>query len=48
MLPKLGDPAPDFELTGVLRDHRQKFRLNDYQGKKHVLLAFYAVDFSPA
>jgi peroxiredoxin len=45
---KVGDVAPDFELAGVLRERRQKFKLSDYRGRKHVVLAFYALDFSPA
>jgi peroxiredoxin len=45
---KVGDTAPDFELPAVIRDRKQKFKLSDYRGKKHVVLAFYAVDFSPA
>jgi len=45
---KVGDIAPDFELTAVIRDRKQKFRLSDYRGSKHVVLAFYALDFSPA
>jgi peroxiredoxin len=45
---KIGDIAPDFELTGVIRDRKQKFRLSDYRGSKNVVLAFYAVDFSPS
>lgn len=44
---KIGDMAPDFELPGVVRDRRQRFRLSDYRGKKNVVLAFYALDFSP-
>ena len=44
----VGDTAPDFELPAVLRDRRTKFRLSDYRGSKHVVLAFYALDFSPA
>jgi peroxiredoxin len=45
---KVGDDAPDFELPAVLRDRKQKFRLSDCRGSRHVVLAFYAVDFSPA
>jgi peroxiredoxin len=44
---KIGDMAPDFELPGVIRERRQKFRLSDYRGNKNVVLAFYALDFSP-
>jgi peroxiredoxin len=45
---KPGDLAPDFELPGVIRDRKQTFRLSDCRDRKHVVLAFYAVDFSPA
>ncbi len=45
---KIGDIAPDFELTAVTRDRKHKFKLSDLRGQKHVVLAFYAVDFSPA
>jgi peroxiredoxin len=44
----VGHLAPDFELPAVLRERKQKFRLSDYRGRKHVVLAFYALDFSPA
>jgi peroxiredoxin (alkyl hydroperoxide reductase subunit C) len=44
----VGDLAPDFELNGVVRDHRQNFKLSSYRGSKPVVLAFYAVDFSPS
>ncbi len=45
---KVGDVAPDFELQAVTGDRKHKFKLSDYRGKKHVILAFYALDFSPA
>ncbi len=45
---QVGDLAPDFELPAVTRDRKHKFRLSDLRGQKHVVLAFYAVDFSPA
>jgi peroxiredoxin len=40
----VGDPAPDFELPG----HRggEKFRLSDLRGKKNVVVAFYALDWT--
>lgn len=40
---KVGDPAPDFELTD---DARQQVRLSDLRGKT-VMLLFYPGDFSP-
>jgi peroxiredoxin len=45
---KIGETAPDFELPAVTGDQKHKFKLSDYHGRKHVVLAFYAVDFSPA
>jgi peroxiredoxin len=42
---KVGDSAPDFELTG----HRggEKFKLSDMRGKKNVVLVFYPLDWTP-
>ena len=45
---KVGDPAPDFEVPAVTGERKHPFKLSDYRGQKHVVLAFYAVDFSPA
>ena len=42
---KVGDEAPDFELPG----HRGKetFKLSSVRGQKNVVLAFYALDWTP-
>lgn len=42
---KVGDKAPDFELSG----HRggEKFKLSDLRGKKNVVLVFYPLDWTP-
>ena len=42
---KVGDKAPDFELTG----HRngEKFKLSDQKGKKNVVMVFYPLDWTP-
>jgi peroxiredoxin len=42
---KVGDQAPDFELPG----HRggERFRLSDLRGKKHAVLVFYPLDWTP-
>lgn len=42
---KIGDEAPDFELTG----HRggEKVKLSDYRGKKNVVIVFYPLDWTP-
>jgi thioredoxin-dependent peroxiredoxin len=41
-MPKVGDPAPDFELEGT----QGRFKLSDHRGEKVVLL-FYPGDFTP-
>lgn len=41
--PKVGDPAPDFELPGT---GGRTYRLADYRGRK-LVLAFYPGDFTP-
>lgn len=40
---KVGDIAPDFELTDQTRS---PIRLSDYRGKKNVLLVFYPLSFT--
>ncbi len=48
---KVGAEAPDFELPSseIAPNGKPgaKIRLGDYRGKKHVVLAFYPLDFSP-
>lgn len=48
---KVGTEAPDFELSSSEPDPTgkpgKKIRLSDYRGKRHVVLAFYPLDFSP-
>jgi peroxiredoxin len=44
---KVGTAAPDFELPAVTGDQKSKFKLSDYRGKKHVVLAFYPLDWTP-
>jgi mycoredoxin-dependent peroxiredoxin len=39
-----GAEAPDFELDSHLDS---KVKLSDYRGKKHVMLVFYPLDFTP-
>ena len=40
---KVGDKAPDFKLDG----HLGEFSLSQFKGKKHVMLVFYPLDFTP-
>jgi peroxiredoxin len=44
---KAGDVAPDFDVPAVLGSDRTRFRLRDFRGKKHVVLAFYVLDWTP-
>jgi len=44
---KVGDMAPDFELPAVTGTERHNFKLSDLRGKKNVVLAFYAADWTP-
>ncbi|RMF87243.1 MAG: peroxiredoxin [Nitrospinota bacterium] len=40
----VGEVAPDFTLKG--HDDKE-YRLSDFRGKKHVVLVFYPLDWSP-
>jgi len=44
---QVGDVAPDFELAAVTGSERHPFKLSGYRGKKNLVLAFYALDWSP-
>ncbi len=43
----VGALAPDFELSGVIGEQPHQFHLRDYHGKKHVVLAFHPLDWTP-
>ncbi len=44
---KVGASAPDFELPAVEGERQLKVRLSDYRGKKHVVVAFHPLDWTP-
>lgn len=46
MAVQVNDPAPQFELSGVVGWEFRKVRLSDYEGK-WVVLFFYPLDFTP-
>lgn len=44
---KIGDVAPDFELSAVTGDRRHTVKLSDYRGKQHVVVTFHPLDWTP-
>lgn len=40
----VGKPAPNFTLTD---QHGRKISLEDYKGKKNVVILFYPLDWTP-
>jgi cytochrome oxidase Cu insertion factor (SCO1/SenC/PrrC family) len=43
---KVGDPAPNFTLLAFDGHDLKKFSLNEFRGKKDVVLAFYVFAFT--
>jgi len=43
---QVGAEAPDFELPCVTGEQKGTFKLSDLKGKKNVVLAFYALDWT--
>jgi peroxiredoxin len=43
----VGTTAPDFDLPAVTGEEKHRFKLSDFRGKKHVVLAFYALNWTP-
>ncbi len=44
----VGEAAPDFELPAVTGKRRHQFKLSEFRDQKHVVIAFYPLDWSPA
>ncbi len=44
---KVGEAAPDFEVPAVTGEEKHRIKLSDYRGKKHVVLAFHPLNFTP-
>jgi peroxiredoxin len=45
--PQVGDPAPDFDLPALVGGVKKRFRLSEQCGKKHLVLAFYPLNWEP-
>ena len=43
----VGDIAPDFELPAVKGDRRLTIKLSDFRGKKHVVVTFHPLNWTP-
>lgn len=44
---KVGDMAPDFELPAVEGERRLSIKLSDFRGKKHVVVTFHPLNWTP-
>ena len=44
---QVGDLAPDFELPAVEGELRSKVKLSDFRGKKHVVVSFHPLNWTP-
>jgi len=44
---KVGDAAPDFDVSALIGGIKKKFRLSQCKGKKQVVLAFHPVNWTP-
>ena len=44
---KVGDTAPDFALAAVEGERHLTVKLGDYRGKKHVVVSFHPLDWTP-
>lgn len=44
---KAGDRAPDFDVAACTGEQKHRISLKEFRGKKHVILAFYPLDWTP-
>ncbi len=44
---QVGQEAPDFELPCVTGTEKGSFKLSSRRGQQNVVLAFYALDWTP-
>jgi peroxiredoxin len=44
---KVGEMAPEFELPAVEGERQFKVKLSDFRGKKHAVVSFHPLDWTP-
>jgi peroxiredoxin Q/BCP len=44
---KVGDRAPEFELPAVEGERQFRVKLSDFHRKKHVVVSFHPLDWTP-
>jgi peroxiredoxin len=44
---KVGELAPDFDLLAVEGERRLNIKLSDFRGKKHVVVTFHPLNWTP-
>ena len=47
MVLKVGDPAPDFELSAIAGERRVMVRSRDYFGRQNLVVTFHPLDWTP-
>ncbi len=45
---QVGAHAPDFDVAACTGEEKHRLKLSDYRGKRHVVLAFHPLNFTPA
>jgi peroxiredoxin len=43
-----GTRAPDFDIPACTGDEKHRLKLNEFRGKKNIVLAFHPLNFTPA
>ncbi len=45
---QVGARAPDFDVPACTGDQKHRLKLAEFRGKKHIILAFHPLDWTPA
>ncbi len=44
---RVGKIAPEFELAAIEGERQTRVRLADFRGRKHVVITFHPLDWTP-